>query len=850
MSTTAERLNALIKENPSQGFVGDAYATIKNNLATMISGDPRIKAQIAEQSMSTAERLNSVAARANIPAENQIETPGIAFGTGFTDTIPFAVGLGFVSQAIPQARAASGAGRVVSGLQNMLSQYGRVFKQNPVMMTTGEAFAGGTGGFTGFELERRYPDLPGARFIGEVAGGFGADLAPRAIKMLPSYKIYNAAKEKFSPAKDKVQARAAELLSIGDREGALKALQEARDFSPNAQFTASFKTDDPTYSRMEQTILKGSSDGELSERFAQMIEDTNNAIRDDLSFGGSSAEEVQSLFQNQISHFRNLLDARLQIAGNRADKQISKIRVTDLKENIEPIVRSQLSDALKEARAFEDQLYKAINQKEIVDINISKIARLELAQSLPAAQKQDMPSAARFLDPKSPSYLGKKKVKGKTEITNQNTIFELRGVQSQLRTEARMARAGDSPNFNKARIADELADSITEDLANIYAEPGSENPIATAIAFSRELNDRFGKGSVAKILKRERRGGDSIDSSKTLSATLGTGKVLDRVAYDNILQAVSGNPEVQNAMEDFIKFKFFKGEEFNPRQAQEFLNSNSDLMNRMPTLKSEVQNAIRTNDSRLLTESKTKKGTPFLDPKINKAIIYMNQGTDQAFKSVLGSNNPAREMKTLIKMTSRDNTGEALQGLKTGFTDYLFNQSVANTRLPTGQSKKIIDGTKFNEAVQDPKTKQAIISLFSKEERARIERAARTAQALSQQVMGRPTIELAQQEGLNIMQKALLRISGGTLGRRLGTGTLQAPEQLANIFETLGKGGVFDAEVKLLEDAIFNDDLFKVLLEKPTKGEISKQSQTVLRAWMAKTLATHGDENSNQQEQQ
>ena len=66
----------------------------------------------------------------------------------------------------------------------------------------------------------------------------------------------------------------------------------------------------------------------------------------------------------------------------------------------------------------------------------------------------------------------------------------------------------------------------------------------------------------------------------------------------------------------------------------------------------------------------------------------------------------------------------------------------------------------------------------------------------------------------------------------------------------MGKGGVFDAEVKLLEDAIFNDDLFKVLLEKPTKGEISKQSQTVLRAWMAKTLATHGDENANQEEQQ
>ena len=45
------------------------------------------------------------------------------------------------------------------------------------------------------------------------------------------------------------------------------------------------------------------------------------------------------------------------------------------------------------------------------------------------------------------------------------------------------------------------------------------------------------------------------------------------------------------------------------------------------------------------------------------------------------------------------------------------------------------------------------------------------------------------------------------------------------------------------------EDILKFKI-KPTKGEISKQSQTVLRAWMAKTLATHGDENANQEEQQ
>lgn len=847
MSTTAEKLKQLAQEASSDGFVQDAYSTIKYNLSSMISGDPRIKAQIAEQSMDTASMLRSVASRSDIPAENQIETPGIAFGEGVTDTIPFTIGIGTLAQFIPQARGASGAGKVVTSLQNMLSQYGRVFRQRPVSLATGEAIAGGIGGLTGYTLEREYPDLPAARFIGEMAGGISADLVPKAIKMLPAVQITQAAKKRLSRSEKDVQRRAAELLSIGNREEALKLLSQSRDFSPGAKFTSAIKTEDPIYSRMEQTILKAAQKGELPDQFTNMLEETNKAIRDDLSFGGLDEEGMQSAFERQVRYYKSLLDTRISIAANQSDQAISKLVVTDVKENIEPIVRSKLSEALQEARQFEDSLFKAIDQSEIVNINISKIAQKELFNSLPTASKADMPDAAAFLDPKSPKYIGKKTVKGKAEVTNQNSIFELRGVQSELRREARAARAGDNPNFNKARIADELADSITEDIANIYVEPGSENPVAVAVAFSRELNNRFGKGSIAKVLRRDRRGGDSIDPSMTLSATLGTDRTLNRVAYDDILTAVSGNPEVQSAMEDFIKFKFFRGSEFNPRQAQEFLNSNADLMNRMPAFKSEIQDAIRTNNAESIQRSRKADGTVFLNPDINKAIIYMNKNASKAFNEVIASNSPSKNMRNLMRMTKLDETGEAFQGLKTGFAQFLFDKASKTVRVPTGGQMKLVDGNLFNELVQDKKVKQTIMTLFSKEERARIERAARTAQMLAKQVQTRPSIELVQQQNMNMLQRALLRISGGSIGRSLGTGTLQAPEQMANIFENLARGGVLDAEKKMLEDAMFNDDLFKAMLETPTKAELSKKSQTAIRAWAAQTLATYGDEQQEQE---
>lgn len=834
---TPEELKRLARESDSEGFFSDAYRTIQRNLGSMVSGDPEILRQLSPNEETSPQGLKELAAITDIPAE---ETIGTAFGQGFSETIPFAVGLGIVAQGIPQTRAMSGAGRVYSALQNFLSTYGQIFRQSPGRVIGFESFAGGVGGSAGFALERQFPDLPAARLIGELGGGLAAEAVPNVIRMLPAVKVLKAAKDKFSPGA--AQRRASELLSIGDREAALRAIQQQQDFSPGAQFTSGILSGDQTYSRMEQTIMDAAKGGDLSERLSNMIQQTNDAIYNDISFGGSTPEALQQTFEDQIAHYSALLDARMEIAATRANRAISKIELDGAREAIEPIVRGYMSNALKEAREFESSLYSAVDQNQIVPINISKIAYGELFNSLSTAQKNNMPKAAKYLNPKSSSYLGKQTVNGKKQVTNQNTIFELRGVQSELRAEARAARAGDNPNFQLARIADELADSITEDLSNIYVPEGEENPLATAIAFSRELNERFGTGNVAKVLGRSRSGGERIDPSMTLSATLGAGRNINRVAYDEILQSVSGNPEVQSAMEDFIKFNFFRNQDFNPRAAQEFLISNSDLMNRMPALKREVQEAIRTNNSASLAQTRAERGTGFLNPKVNKAIIYINRGPEKAFNEVLAARSPAKEMRSFIKMAERDETGEALQGLKTSFTDYVFNRSRSNVTLPDGSRRSIIDGNKFTELGNDPKVKQAMMTLFSTEERARFDRAVRTSQTLASQLQKRQGIDLVQEQNMNMLQRTLLRVSGATLGRRLGTGTLQAPEMVANIFESLGRGGVLDAETRLLEDAIFDADLFKALLEKPTRGTMSPQSQRAFRAWATQTLATYGNE--------
>jgi len=204
-------------------------------------------------------------------------------------------------------------------------------------------------------------------------------------------------------------------------------------------------------------------------------------------------------------------------------------------------------------------------------------------------------------------------------------------------------------------------------------------------------------------------------------------------------------------------------------------------------------------------------------------------------------------MRSFIRMAERDNTGDAIQGLKSSFADYIFNRSISQQTLPNGNKVPILDGMKFYDLLKEPKVTQTIMTLFSREERARFERAARTARMLSSQMQKRQPIELVKEQDMNLLQKALLRVSGASIGRRLGTGTLQAPQMVANIFERLGRGGVLDAETKILEDAIFNQDLFEALLEKPSNGTLSPKSQRAFRAWAAQTLATYGDEEQEEQ---
>lgn len=844
MSDSIEKLRAVAAQ-PETGLLEDLRRSLLRPIESAFSGDPSMRQQVLMQdpTVPDIDKLKYARDFGDIPAE---ETPlpdtlGTRIGTSAVDSVPWAIGLGILAQRVP---AINGAGRIRTAVQNAVNGYGNAFRTNPMMVTATEAGLGGTSGAGGYVAEEIFPDLPGVRFIGEMSGGVGGQAAlsagKRALNLVPSKYLFNKVEQWFSP--EGATGRAgSRLQAVGDPEIAMQNLANT-DFSPGSRLTVAQRTGQQGYIDLENTIIKEAKDGHMSQQYLDDLAATNRALYDDVRVNGNRFA-TSDAYEARLSYYNKLVQGRVQIAADRAQRRVNELAPrSQTREALDNFVYEELDTALREARKLENELYSQIPKDMRVPANLSVVGRRQMLEGLPQAQLDDMPQAAKFFDPKSQAY--------KSIIKDGNvSIFELRGVQSKLRAEARANRAGDAPNYNKARLADDLADLITEDIANLYVDDPNANSVAAAIAFSRELNQRFSRGTVAKVFRRQASGSEAIDPSRTLAATLGVGNGRNKVAYDQILTAVDGKPEVQAAMEDYIRFNFFRGAQFDPVASQRFLNTNADLMNRLPALKKEVQDAIRSGDTSKLLASRS---SPFNNPKWNKAVLFIEKTPEAAFNDVITSRNPAKEMRKLVQYTDADESGEALMGLKSSFTNMIMNQATSTARAADGSF--FLDGARLGDILGNQETKQAMMALFSRDERARFDRVLRTAKNLD---LARQsgTFESVMDGSAGFLGNIISRVIGARAGRFVSQGKdIQTPALFSQAFQRLANAGVVNPARQILEDAIGNEELFKALLEvkmdKRGLAVLGEKNRSVINAWVANSLMNLGQENEETEQPQ
>lgn len=760
--------------------------------------------------------------QADLP--EQTDTLAGKMGAGFAEAAAIAVPVGGVASGI--SRAASKAPAALRAVQNMLSGYGVAFRAAPVATTAVEATLGATAALGGYTAQEMYPESETAQFIGEILGGAGPGAVTAGAKGVASlasqYSGMGWIGRKMADTWKHIQPANA-LKRASGRTGRATAdvdkaiAQMGEDLLPG--LTPAARTGDKGLLALEKSVDSALDDADkfLGDSIDTVNTNLKNAIE---GFRGSPDATTETYLKAQ-GDLGEWLEGNIQLAAQRTERALAKLSPRSPRETVNRVAAQELRGALETARTQERALYELIPMKAVVPTNSAKSTFRNLLAQTSKAEMDDIPSVAKtFLAADSGQKFGA-----------QSTIKEMRGLQSKLRQVARNARSGDNASLNKARIADMIADSITDDIA--LTEGGEEvaGLVQAAVSYSRDLNGKFRKGTVGTLLGFAKQGEARVPEGLVLESSIGLRGPRAREAFDDIIKATN-SPEVNAAMEDFVKNQFVdevvRDGAINRSAAESFMRKNKEVLGRLPGVSGDLAKAMQSLDVQDLRMAQ-KGRVSFDKPAVSRATMFIEKGPDRAFNDVLGSRNPRREMSNLVNMANRDATGEALNGLKSAFSDYVKKNAM---------SGDFISGGKLDTYLSDPKTRQAMKKLYSAPEMRRWDVIQNTAKKLDLQRKARPSGEgvLGDEPGktVTVLARLLGARSGTSIAGKTGIGGIQAQAIMSERFKDLLAKGM-DPGRELVMKAVQDEKLFKevLLAEIAPDGKIPEQARRRLNAWLA-----------------
>jgi len=756
-----------------------------------------------------------------------------------------------VIPGVDQALASGFIGKTQQAARNFTREMARHVEAHPVSTLFTEMFAGGMAGVGGESTRRKWPDSPYAIAAGEVMGGLagGAMLGTlsairqngaAALKELATTRAVMWSYRKLVKPKE-VRARGRIERATPDPEGAAAAMDEpmleihgpAEPGKTMPRLTPAQKTGDKGLLALEKSVINSAD--ELKYAADDQIIEMSEAIKMSLEQVGGDVpiESTRVYLDAAHEHLVGLVEARRIIAIRRAEERMAAVGPDVSRESANIIAREEMERALADSRAQESELYDLIPSGLGSPTHYSQRALKEFQKELGKAQQGDIPKVAinSLQNEKSPLFLG-----------NAASIKDLRALQSKLREVDRVARS--KKQYNKARIANELANAITDDLSRTPGTRDVQPLIDNAVSFSRTLHEKFDRGTVGGLLGRSVSGGEKVSKALTLESSLGRGPRA-RVAYQEMIKAVEDSPAgLAGAVEDYMKDQFlrtaFLHDTYQPGAARRFMASNQDLLKEFPDLRADLEKAMDARDAVTIMERRQKSlGSSLKNPRISKSAIFLHENPDVAFRRVEGNRNPRRIMSEVLSRVNKDVTGEAREGLKNAYVARLIKSS----EIPFGADAKRYSGTSMENTLSSSPIAEM---LFTPAEMKRIQEIVRTAKRIDMAVAAQPAgegiIGDVPAKITNLLSRLLAARTGGKLGASSAGGSLQ----MAQIFtkEAAGRLERFVANPaeRLLVDAVHDETLWKALLLDEAKAPHQSVEIATRRinAWVASVISDIG----------
>ncbi len=720
------------------------------------------------------------------------------------------------SLVIPIGKAAQTLSKGTGVVSSIAKTITNSIAKHPYITATSE-LTGGVGTGVGRGVGEKL-DSPVGESLAEIGGGIIGGLAPTALVNAPSLIALRAGKTllskmtlPFTEQGSKFRAGKFIKRQVVDPSKTIETIsKETIGDLPPAVASGEKKLVTLYKSLVGQDPA---TDSEAIESLSKSIIKLEKEMR---GLGYGSPDLLAEITEKRIAALEISMDTRTLKAMERVQTKIDALPVAKRKVAESRIVRTELESVMRQERTATNDLWNDVSKDFKVNVDHSKKAYAVIIDDLSKAEMNDIPVVLKK------SFIFKE---GKTAITETN-IKEMQGLRSKLLEVSRQSRK--DGKFNKARIAENVANAILEDIG--VTAKGSLKPEAaalkTAIEGSKKFNQRFKQGTVGKILGYGKEGAPAIDPDITLDISLG--RMAQKGSLD--VDKVVVTPEAVDAAKRYIGRNFTdytldkKTGLIDPIKAKSWVKNNEALLDKFPNLQKQLTDAGSAQDFANRTKVRMDARKKSLrDPKISASAKFLNfADMGKAASSVFKSKNPAKMAMELAKQANQDVTGDAIAGLRSGFVERLLAKSSVGAFNELGE--QALSGRKLLSMLN--KEKAPLAHIFKPEQLSRMRRVAielTKAEAFDKTSYNKVNIEMEDvaSTGLTLLSRVGGLKLGHMFAKATGGAPIQTPAIFAERFKALGNSLSKDRAFQMIHDAVTSKDpaLLKALLlpiDKPT----------------------------------
>lgn len=612
-----------------------------------------------------------------------------------------------------------------------------------------------------------------------------------------------------------------------------RAMELGERINPNDEFGLSpaQQTGDQNMIALEQAAAQ---DPILRERLDQGLLRSTETARGAVDEIGGNVTDAQAFIRERRAQYTTELRAVAQQAVQNAEVRLQSVEAQRRPSENSRIVMEEISRALDVAKTRERELWASVPRAATVGTGNARAATQSLLENTPQAQRNDFPQVASDL------------LLSDDGLGDQTTVMELHGLYSRLRQTAREASAGPAPNENRARIANEIAESILTDLGARGGTDEVGRAINEARTFSRSLHETFDMGAYARLSRQTVQGDTVTDPRVALDRSVGRGGTGGMVDAENLEAASRGvadpgappppvNETARSAIVDYLRGTFgdqaftpdASGREvLNRRGATQFVRNNRELLERYPELRQEILEAAdqqRTADDVLATIER--RIASLEDARRSATAGFANAAQETAVRSIIDAEDPARAAQLVINAARRDETGAALEGVKAAFSDELIRRATVRDGTSAG-----LDAGRMAELMRDTRFRTAMTRVLAPDEIRRLEEVVRVVGRMNMAQTQQPALpgdSLSGARAPRLIEGLIRIVAVNNIPSSSGQGagaSLQTANIVSNNAARAVQGLTADRASKILADAVTDPRLFQALLMDPASPRFEQEA--------------------------